>query len=726
MGRITPFQAQILESASPRSLAIGPCLAVKRLGGATVRETILATQREGGEQCVTKILRASGQLPEESLERLEELVLRGKHVDHASIVVPFSCVRVENDVVLVSRFVPGPHLGELLVRRGRFPARVAWEIGRQLAGGLETLVAKGLVHGDIRAANVRLTKSGTAVLVDAGVRPAIDPVLTVHSGLAPERYDGVAPELIGGSATPDMRSEAYALGCLLWQLLAGRPPFPAGDPLVKLASHQTRVIDDVRKWAPDTPAALAEGIRRLTARNPADRPATFAALLEDWHRPGRGGRRCLAGFRRRFDAPARAIAADRSLSTPTRWLVMLTLLFAVSGGVATLVDRGARNVVLAWAQGVSAAAGRGQVPREVNREEGKPRHAAPVGRAGGISIAETEDETGIALPAADPLGVILLEGAGPYRPDDITVVGNLTIVGKEGSHPQILIAAHPLKLCAESVRLSNVQIRSFGGRNGESPALNALLLVQAQELTVEGCLVESGPPRQIGALAGPPPHYAPATGPALIAWKLLDRREHSGQIATIRNSLLLGDGPALYLAHAVRQVEFDNVLKIGSGPLVQLATSPAVRANVELRLKHTTCRSSGAILRWLVPEDGPLPGRVLVDAADCVFDVASPRAALFELAGPKMRPEWLGLVRMAGEGSVASPALETAAWISTASGQVEPLEASAVELEGIVSGPFRFAGNPSVQPADSEVEGVEAPRRTTDPPGIRARALPGS
>jgi hypothetical protein len=175
----------------------------------------------------------------------------------------------------------------------------------------------------------------------------------------------------------------------------------------------------------------------------------------------------------------------------------------------------------------------------------------------------------------------------------------------------------------------------------------------------------------------------------------------------------------------VRQVEFDNVLKIGSGPLVQLATSPAVRASVEMRLKHTTCRSSGAILRWLVPEDGPLPGRVLLDAADCVFDVASPGAALFELAGPKMRPEWLCLVRMTGEGSVAGPALETASWISTADGRVEPLDSSAVELEGIVSGPFRFSGDPSANPADSEVEGVEAPRRTIDPPGIRANALPG-
>jgi hypothetical protein len=401
-------------------------------------------------------------------------------------------------------------------------------------------------------------------------------------------------------------------------------------------------------------------------------------------------------------------------------------MFALSGGVATLVDRGARNVVLAWAAEFSQTIAREPPAREDRREEGKPLQAVAVGRSGEISTTEIVDETGIPMPSADPLGVIRLDGAGPYQVDDLTVVGKLTIVGKQGTHPEIVIGSRPLKLCAESVRLSNLQIRSSPGRNGQPPALSALLLVQAQELTVEGCIIDSGLPHQIAPPSGAAPHYAPPTGPALIAWKLLDRREHSGQVATIRNSLLLGGGPGLYLAHALRLAEFENVLKIGSGPLVQLAASPVPQASVELRFTHTTCRSSGAILRWIVPEDGPLPGRVLVDAADCVFDIASPRAALFELAGSKMRPEFLNLVRMTGEGSVAGPALEVAAWISSANGRVERLEASAVELEGIVSGPFRFSRNPSSQPADSEVESVETPRRTSEPPGIRASALPGS
>src|SRR5262249_54100044 len=141
-----------------------------------------------------------------------------------------------------------------------------------------------------------------------------------------------------------------ALGCLLWQLLAGRPSFPGGDPLIKIAAHQTRSIDDVRHWAPDTPPALADGIRRMTAREASQRPEHLQEVLELWDGPGRTGRTRLARFRRRFESPVRLPRRGRRLSAPTRWLLILATLFAMSGAAVTLSDRGARNVALAWAR----------------------------------------------------------------------------------------------------------------------------------------------------------------------------------------------------------------------------------------------------------------------------------------------------------------------------------------------------------------------------------------
>ena len=754
IGRLTPFQAKLLESTEPRRIRIGPCVAISRLGGGPFGQTLLARPHDGDELCVIKLLNSSGGFSEETVERLQKLVKGAKGFDHSSLVAPVSCAGIGNQILLISRYVPGPNLGELLVRRGRFPAAVVWHIGRQLADGLAALWLRGIAHGDIRTANVRLTSAGTAVLVDAGIRPAVDPVLTVHSGLSPERYDGIAPELIGVGGAPSVATDAYALGCLLWQLLAGRPPFPGGDPLVKLSSHQTRTLDDVRKWAPDTPDALAEGIRRLTAREARDRPQTFSQLLNAWGAPSRKCRAELAAFRRRFDAPSRARVQRPGLSTPTRWLLFLAAMFALSGGVVTLADKGARNVALAWAAQFSQRLGRDSPPQALAIASGlaptrdaetqaaeTPVSETPVSETPGPETPGPEKHRhtavsafGLPLPAPDRHGVVHLDSPGPYRAAEITAVGELAIVGAEGTRPQILIDDQPVKLCAESLRLKNVRIGILPGNSARPPKSKSLLLVQAQELIVDDCVFDGGGPPGISALGvsegnASPPVIAPPTGPASIAWKLLDAAEQHGGTATIRNTLLLGDGPGLYLAQAVKNVEFSNVLKIGPGPLIQLAGVPAVKSTVTLRLVHTTCRASGALVRWMVtPEDQP-SGRILVDASDCVFDIVSRQAALFELAGDQSHskgshPEWLRSLRMTGEGSLTRPNLEVAAWVSTIDGRVTPLESSTLEVEGLFAGAFRFAGESDQSPADSEVHDAEAPRRSSEPPGIRAAALP--
>src|SRR5204863_276490 len=154
-----------------------------------------------------------------------------------------------------------------------------------------------------------------------------------------------------------------------------------------------------------------------------------------------------------------------------------------------------------------------------------------------------------------------------------------------------------------------------------------------------------------------------------------------------------------------------NVLKVGPGPLVQLAAIPAAKTILALKLNHTTTRVAGALIRWVLPADDTATaktsararGTIQVDANDCVFDIDSPHAALFELAGPQSRPEWLSSLRMTGEGSVTRPTLETAAWVSTLDGRLTTLENTTLELEGLIAGEYHFAGGISQEPAASEV-----------------------
>ena len=411
------------------------------------------------------------------------------------------------------------------------------------------------------------------------------------------------------------------------------------------------------------------------------------------------------------------IRTNRAGRTACVWLLLCAALFVLSGAVATLADQGARNVVLAWAAQFVA------LPNETShREEIKSRR--PESADGGTEAHDGSIESvgGRPLPAPDPRGVIRLDGAGPWKASAVIAVGPLAIVGDADNLPQIVIEDRPLKLWAEEVTLRNVRI-SLPPAN-RSARLNALVLIHAQGLSVEGCAFDGGVPRVLETERIPSENTPPA-GPALLAWRLLDPRDGRGGSASIRRTLLVGTGPGLYLAHAVRKVVFDNVLKLGTGPLVQLATVPDSKSRVVLGLIHTTCRASGALLRWVIPADGSPAGSVLLEAADCVFDV-SPGAALFEFAGHRPRAEWQQSVKMTGEGSICPPTLDIAAWISMEDGQMIPLDSSVIELEGISAGPFQFASKASPRPADSEVRDCDVPRRTNDQPGIRAAEVPGS
>jgi len=250
--KLTPFQAKVLGSGTPHALKIGPWVLVDQLGsGASA--TFLAREHGSNRKAVLKRIRPDQNAYQSAMAALQQLVAGGKDQTEPSLALPQSCIPAHHELITISPYRLGPTLKEFLVRRGRLSADVVSAILHQLIAGLATLEARGIVHGDVQLKNVRISKRGQASLVDAGVRPALRPVLNIHDRRGPDEYDGIAPELIGTGNPADVRSEFYALGCLAWHLLAGRPPFPTGDPLAKLQAHQTRRIPDVRDIAPDTP-----------------------------------------------------------------------------------------------------------------------------------------------------------------------------------------------------------------------------------------------------------------------------------------------------------------------------------------------------------------------------------------------------------------------------------------------------------------------------------------
>lgn len=715
--RLTPFQASLLET-DPDEIVQGPCLLVDRLGRGPAAATFLARLRAGNERCVLKLVSGPVETLPQDLARLASLVEKLEGHAHPFAAAPHAALEQDGRIILVSRYVPGLHLGQLLVRRGRFHPRFVAAIARQLVAGLAALEQRAVIHGDIRLNNVRLTQQGTAVLVDAGIAPALRPELFVHWGHPPDRYDGVAPELIATGREGDAVSDLYALGCLMWQLLAGRPPFPTGDPLAKLAAHRTKPIADVREWSPDTPPPLAEMIRRFTAFDRAERPQSFAEVAQRIGPPRRGDRRKLSCFVASFNTALPSVPRHAGGFRSTRWPATVAALFVLSGAVLALVDHGARSELLHIAARVSQRLG--------IEGTGDPAATTALGTSADAQRGAAHPEW-LPLPAPNADGTILLETNGPYRAAEVSVVGGLSIRGVRGTAPVIVVADRPLELWAESVTLDNVHLRDARLRDmhlqadANVAATRALVVVRALDLVVAECSFGDAPsdaPRNTSSAANdrtmPPP--------AAILWKGLDPRNAARTRIRVENTVfaMQSDGAAIDLATSPGAIAVDNCLARGGGPLVESRSLPAAGGDLRIAVRNVTLRDSAGLLRVAAAPDRS-GGRFLIDARDCVFDLAAD-GALFQLSPAASAAGIASEIEMTGEGSLISPRARIAAGHPRS---VEPggdaLE-SEIALEGLVAASFEFAGDDD-SPGACGVISWNAPRRSPEPPGIDPTAL---
>ncbi|WP_193311449.1 serine/threonine-protein kinase [Georgenia satyanarayanai] len=186
-------------------------------------------------------------------------------VDHPGVVDVHDVGHDGVTAYLVMELVDGPDLAAVL-DDGPVPPTEAMRIGHGVADALAAVHGAGVVHADVKPANVVLTDD-TVVLVDFGVAAASqDDAGPVTFGTAPY----MAPEQVASApATP--ASDVYALGCLLTATLTGRPPFTADSPTEVLQHHVRASAPRLRELLPDVPARLDDLVARMLDKDPAAR-----------------------------------------------------------------------------------------------------------------------------------------------------------------------------------------------------------------------------------------------------------------------------------------------------------------------------------------------------------------------------------------------------------------------------------------------------------------------
>jgi WD40 repeat protein len=181
---------------------------------------------------------------------------------------------------LVLDHVRGVSLQERLDREGPLPIDDVLRIGSHMAQGLAAAHAQGLVHRDVKPANILLEEgSGRAAITDFGLAQAVDQPRLTHSGVVAGTPLYMAPEQSGGGAL-DARADLFSLGSVLYAMCAGRPPFQASTMLGVMKVICEEAPTPLRELRPDIPEELEAIIRRLHAKDPAERLQSAAEVAE--------------------------------------------------------------------------------------------------------------------------------------------------------------------------------------------------------------------------------------------------------------------------------------------------------------------------------------------------------------------------------------------------------------------------------------------------------------
>jgi phosphate ABC transporter phosphate-binding protein len=212
-------------------------------------------------------------------------------MDHPNIARVFDVDRTSLGPCIVMEYVDGTNLHDIAVKRDLLSInRVAHYIS-QAATGLQQAHQAGLVHRDVKPANLMLDRTGTVKLLDLGLARFFDPTRSdnltqqIDSSSIIGTADYIAPEQVMESSSVDIRADIYSLGYSMYFLLTRTLPAGTGPSMRKLLWHQTRDPEPIRNLRPEVPEELAAVLEQMIRKRPEDRyqtPADVVAALKPW------------------------------------------------------------------------------------------------------------------------------------------------------------------------------------------------------------------------------------------------------------------------------------------------------------------------------------------------------------------------------------------------------------------------------------------------------------
>jgi serine/threonine-protein kinase len=226
-----------------------------------------------------KVLRNDLAADEATRARFRNEAIAAARVNHPNIVATYDTGDDDGTAYIVMELIDGPTVRRLLDEHGPLPVQDAIRIGIEVAAALEAAHAAGLVHRDVKPPNVLVPPSGPVKVTDFGIAKATgdDDLTRTGAVMGTARY--LAPEQVSGEPA-DARTDVYALGLLLYEMLCGAPPFGGETDVATAMARLTTTAPPVRVQRPDVPHALDDLVHRCLARDRARRYPSAGEVRE--------------------------------------------------------------------------------------------------------------------------------------------------------------------------------------------------------------------------------------------------------------------------------------------------------------------------------------------------------------------------------------------------------------------------------------------------------------
>ncbi len=244
----------------------------------------LATPGDRPPAYAIKTLRKEWEDSPEAIEMLRREAFVGRCVSHPHVISVLQASVRRSPPFLVMPWLEGVTLAERLTNNEQFDLPTTLWIARQVAEGLGALRQAGWTHGDVKPSNLLLAPNGHVTLLDLGFARREDETGSAIDRCVTGTYRYLAPETITSTLRTDIRSDIYALGVVLFEMLRGRVPFDGPDLAALAGQHRQAVPEDLRNMVFGFPDDISALVRRMLAKDPLRRPQTPHELTDHLRR----------------------------------------------------------------------------------------------------------------------------------------------------------------------------------------------------------------------------------------------------------------------------------------------------------------------------------------------------------------------------------------------------------------------------------------------------------